>query len=477
MSTFFLQSSRLGRDFELSEGMQNLGRNPKCDIHIDHDQVSRQHLELRLRENVFAIRDEKSKHNTHVNGREIRGMGWVAIEQDDLIELCGAGGIDLRLVRPGAPDAEHPSAASVRSSLVIPHSRDDSRLHGPRSKSLSLSDHGVGGEPHAQLNALLRMTGMLRDVLRTEDVLERAVASLFQIIPAADRAAICFVDDEGAIEPKWWHVRDVDPDHTIRISQNIGRHVIEKSQAVILSDAKEDFGELQSVELSSMRSVMCSPLLDADDRVFGLVHLDSYLPGRFTEADLEIFAAVATQIALAINCGRLHAVAVEDAVLRRDIEQAEEVQRRFLPETAPQLRGFELDGFYRAARLVGGDYFDYIQLPDDRLAIVVADVVGKGVPAALTMVRLATETRAGVEVCQSPSALLSRLNERLANEFITMAVLIVDPSTGGITLSNAGHEPPMLKRADGAVESMDVEVSGCPVGVLEDEEYTDVEVH
>lgn len=281
------------------------------------------------------------------------------------------------------------------------------------------------------------------------------------------------MNQDGSIDPKWWHVKESDSDTVIQISQKIGRHVIDESNAVILGDAKLDYRDAKSVVETSMRSVMCCPLIDPDDHVFGIVHVDSLQPDRFDESHLEILAAVAMQIALAINFARLHSVAVEDALLRRDIEQAKEVQQRYLPTTAPNIEGFELAGFYRPARLVGGDYFDYIPLQDGRLAIVLADVVGKGVPAALTMVRLATETRAGLELCRSPAELLSRLNQRLADDFITMVVMILDPVNGGITISNAGHEPPLLRQSDGAVQSLGADLSGCPVGVLEDQEYQD----
>lgn len=141
-------------------------------------------------------------------------------------------------------------------------------------------------------------------------------------------------------------------------------------------------------------------------------------------------AAVAIQLSLAVQFSRTHAAAVKDAVVRRDVECAKAIQLQYLPTAAPQISGFEVAGFYRAARHIGGDYYDYIPLPDGRWAIVLADVVGKGVPAALTMVRLATEIRTSLEACGSAAATLSRLNSRLSTHFITMLVAIVDRFIG-----------------------------------------------
>jgi serine phosphatase RsbU (regulator of sigma subunit) len=182
------------------------------------------------------------------------------------------------------------------------------------------------------------------------------------------------------------------------------------------------------------------------------------------------------QLSLAINFSRLHAIAVEDAILRRDVEQARAVQQHFLPVSPPLIDGYELAGFYRAARHVGGDYIDYVPLENGRLAIVLGDVVGKGVPAALTMVQLATETRASLEVCETPSQVVTRLNRKLSNDFITLVVLVLDPATHMVTISNAGHESPLLRTSDGTVDAVGLDAAGFPLSVVEDHQYEELSI-
>jgi GAF domain-containing protein len=149
---------------------------------------------------------------------------------------------------------------------------------------------------------------------------------LFHIFPAVDRAAIGFIEDNQEFAPQWWQLRDGDPASVIRISQTIVRHVAETSEAVLTNDALEDFGNAHSVRELPMRSVMCAPLINADEQVFGLIHVDAGRADMFNALDLEVLASVAMQLSLAINFSRLHAIGVEAAILRRDVEQARAVQ-------------------------------------------------------------------------------------------------------------------------------------------------------
>lgn len=461
----FLRSNRLNQNFHLPKGHITVGRSPDCQIILEPQEVSKQHLQIRCTDDLVEVKD-LGRNPTKINQKAIDGLGWVALKHHDLIDICG---FDFRLLMEDEP-------SGVSGSCIVENGGSDSALSS-RSRSISLSQIGLTeSRQFTQLRALLAMANTLRDVLKTEDVLERAVSILFEILPGIDRAAICFINEDKVLQPKWWGVRERRSDETIRVSQNIGRHVAETAEAVITSDAMEDFGDAQSVYAASMRSVMCCPLVDPGDEVFGMIHVDSNVPNMFNQIDLEVLAAVALQIGLAINCSRLHSIALADELLRKDIQRARDVQHRYLPTAPPAVDGFELAGFYRAAYDVGGDYYDYARLPDGRLAIVLGDVVGKGVPAALTMVRIATETRAGLEVCKSPSELLARLNLRLQDDFITLVAMFLDPATSKITLSNAGHEPPMLRSVDGTVKPIGFDLSGCPIGVLEDGDYQNTQL-
>ena len=461
-----LRSHQLRKDFDLTPGRITIGRRADRDITLPQESVSGKHAEVEMEDGVARVRDT-SRNGTRLNGEQISEFIWTTLRPSDVIEICG---VDFRLL-PSGTDPDD------LSSCVVDLNDSRAPFLDPGSKSISLSkSHLDGTKEYARLKTMLAITTSLRDLLQTDQVLERAVEMLFEIMPTIDRAAIGFLEDSGAFAPKWWRVREGDPDRVIQVSNTIVQYVASTSAAVASPDAIKDFEGAESIAASSMRSVMAAPLIDNNENVFGLIHVDASLPGVFTELDLEVLAAVAIQIGMAVTVSRLHTVALNDALLRRDVAQAREVQKEILPAGPPQVPGYDLTGFYRPAREIGGDYIDYVWLPDGNLAIVLGDVVGKGVPAALTMVRLVTETRACLEVSRTPAEIVTRLNDRFKNNFITFVILVLDPDSETITFCNAGQETPMYRRANGAVETIGFEESGCPIGVLEGETYTEVTI-
>ena len=131
-----------------------------------------------------------------------------------------------------------------------------------------------------------------------------------------------------------------------------------------------------------------------EGEALGVIQLDALDPlNRFRQEDLDVLASVASQAAFAIENAQLHEAAMHDQALRRELAVAHEVQRGFLPAAAPHIPGYDFFEFYQPANQLGGDYYDYIELPGGRLAVVVADVSGKGISAALLMAKLSAETR------------------------------------------------------------------------------------
>src|SRR5690606_19891517 len=160
-----------------------------------------------------------------------------------------------------------------------------------------------------------------------------------------------------------------------------------------------------------IRSMMCAPLLTADGEAIGVIQIDTLdQRHRFTEDDLDLLASVASQAAIAIDNAQLHEAALRQRAITRDLEVAREVQKGFLPERPPQVGDFQFYNYYQPANQVGGDYFDYVELPDGRLAVIVADVVGHGIAAALLMARLAAEVRFSLATEMRPATAVARLN-------------------------------------------------------------------
>jgi sigma-B regulation protein RsbU (phosphoserine phosphatase) len=194
--------------------------------------------------------------------------------------------------------------------------------------------------------------------------------------------------------------------------------------------------------------------------------------GPFRPEDKRTLELLANQAAIALENAELHRQALEKERLEREIELASQIQRQILPQGAPDIVGYELAGWYRPARHIGGDYYDFFPLPGERRsAIVVGDVSGKGVPAALLVSTLHSALRLLVERESVSAATVARLNRHIlesssANKFITLFLVELDADTGELAFVNAGHNPGLVVRATGAVEELGA--GGVPLGLVGD---------
>jgi sigma-B regulation protein RsbU (phosphoserine phosphatase) len=170
---------------------------------------------------------------------------------------------------------------------------------------------------------------------------------------------------------------------------------------------------------------------------------------RLREKRLEITTGISQQAAIAIQNDLLQHELVARERLEREFQLAREIQRTFLPHEIPRLRGWELDARWRTAREVGGDFYDFIQLPGDHLGLVIADVADKGMPAALFMTLMRTLVRATAAEISSPAEVLRRVNDVLLPDaqqgmFVTIFYGVLSPNSGELVYANAGHNPPLL---------------------------------
>jgi sigma-B regulation protein RsbU (phosphoserine phosphatase) len=196
--------------------------------------------------------------------------------------------------------------------------------------------------------------------------------------------------------------------------------------------------------------------------------------GPFLPSDRRTLALFANQAAIALENARLHREALERERLEREMHLAAEIQRQILPKGAPAVPGYQLAGWNRPARQVGGDYYDLLALPDGRVELVVGDVSGKGIPAALMVSTLHSALRLLLEEAGFGPSLLERLNRHIlessmANKFITLLMAELEPWTGLLRYLNAGHNPGFLVRSNGRVEELSS--SGVPLGLLPNSRY------
>ncbi|MEA2736407.1 MAG: phosphoserine phosphatase RsbU/P [Humisphaera sp.] len=193
----------------------------------------------------------------------------------------------------------------------------------------------------------------------------------------------------------------------------------------------------------------------------------------FSQLQIDLLKAVAAQAAAAIENTRLITESIEAEALEKQVSMAAEVQQRMIPQVAPKTPGLELSAVYVPAYTLGGDFYDFIELPDDNLGVVIADVSGKGVPASLTMASVRAALRAQVDNVYYLYEVMGRLNQMLVRdtketEFVTLFYGVYNAASRRFTYCNAGHAPPMILRDEKIIE---LATDNMVLGVNADEPY------
>jgi sigma-B regulation protein RsbU (phosphoserine phosphatase) len=200
--------------------------------------------------------------------------------------------------------------------------------------------------------------------------------------------------------------------------------------------------------------------LRAKGRVLGAMIVDYVgTPEDFIERWLSILVGIANQTSIAIENTQLYRQEAERQRLARELLVAREIQASFLPELCPSLPGWELDAYWQSASQVGGDFYDIFVLPDGRIGLIIADVADKGIPAALFMALSRTLLRVVAHDNLEPADVLQRTNDLIISDthsdlFVTVFYVILDPESGTLIYANGGHNPPLLVRQNGEVESL-----------------------
>jgi serine phosphatase RsbU (regulator of sigma subunit) len=233
--------------------------------------------------------------------------------------------------------------------------------------------------------------------------------------------------------------------------------------------------ELASPALATLKAagiVLVVPLVSSGELI-GLLNLGPRLSERgYSGDDRRLLSALAGYAAPAMRVGQLVRQQQAEARDRERIEQelkiAQLIQQQFLPKSLPDLPSWHVAAFYRPARTVGGDFYDFIPLPDGRLMVVIGDVTDKGIPAALVMASTHSLLRGAAPRLISPGDVLAHVNDLLcadipAHMFVTCLALVLDPATGQLEFANAGHDVPYVRTQDGVA---DLRARGMPLGLM-----------
>ena len=223
------------------------------------------------------------------------------------------------------------------------------------------------------------------------------------------------------------------------------------------------------------------PMRDAENNIIGVFQIMNKKNARFGPADEEFLAGLSIHAALAIRQAALHAQVVEKKKLEYEISVARDIQQNLLPKQLPQIANYEFAGLNLPSEMVGGDYYDFIPMGDDRLCFAIGDVAGKGIPAAFLMATLRTALHAhsGDGDTLPLAQLLTKINRLIFNSaphnmFITLFYGILEPATGRVTFVNAGHNPPLFLKGNGELQQL--RTGGITLGLKKEVQYDLAEI-
>lgn len=482
-----------GTRYPLDSDELTIGRHPNCQISVkDSGRVSRTHAQIVRQGEVYFLKDLRSRNGTLLNKQPINDQLQL-LNDGDLIGICE---LEFRFrLRDPSKETKSSTQSTVASVDDVPGEEDsssnrvlfeDDAVEEPSSTVLASLDMVSGADGlmqvtpslQARINALMGITRALGKALALDEVLPKVLDSLFKIFLQADRGFIVLQGEDGSLVPRWTKARRAGQDETIRISRTIVRRVMDSKEAILSHDVTKDdrLDMSQSIAELRIRSMMCAPLLDSEGNPLGVLQVDTLdQRKRFQAEDLEVLTTVAIQAGIAVHNAQLHESALKQKELEQDLELAKEVQKAFLPQIRPQLSGYEFFDFYRPMIFVGGDYYDYITLPDGRTAVIVADVVGHGIAAAMMMAKVSAEAKFCLASESHPATAVTMLNNRLSamqiERFVTFVAVVLDPVRHEATIVNCGHMAPIWRRNGAVIEEPGDDLVGLPLGIMEDLEY------
>jgi len=324
-----------------------------------------------------------------------------------------------------------------------------------------------------RLEALINASKILNSTLDLDKLLALILELAIKNLKAA-RGTIYLID-QGRQE-LWSKVLKGKDLVEIRlpIGTGISGHVAKTGKTINLKDAWKDKRFFSGFDLRTgfqTKTMLCMPMWDRKGKIIGVFQILNKQTGAFAKEDENFLEAFSVHAALAIENARLHQDIVEKEKIEKELEIAGTIQRRLLPKELPKLSGYEIDAVARPSRLVGGDYYDLIPLKNGKMAFVIADVSGKGVPAALLVSTVHASLHAYINGISDLGQLAAQLNEVVyenteAERYITLFMGILDPISGSLLYVNAGHcFPFFLSSHDSSVSPL--AATGLPLGMFE----------
>ncbi len=454
----------------LEPGNYTIGRKSDCDFCINNSTVSRRHAEMLVTDDGGSLKlvDLGSHNGTIVNGQRL--IDSIGLNNGDRI-LFGESEFKIAGAEEQTPTVGGRSTAQYAD-------------HDPE-KSVFLSINEVRRPLPAKVTDLPEVLPTIFEMAKVlvlpepqERMLEHALALIARAIPAGRLAVL--LKPEGAktagpddLRTAATILPDGKDPGSFTLSRTIVDDILSNKTSLVVVDARTDprFAQQESIIMSEMRSAMAVPLFDEDD-VLGILYVDTTNPmHRYTDDYLHLLATFGNIVASRLNNFRLLEERQEKEIIENELRRASAIQKNLLTKSLPCLDDYSVFALQEQCRAVGGDLYDLTVLPNGSLLFILADVSGKGTGAALLMSNILASFRIlyTAEVFQVLDA-VKKVNSQLfqysaPDNFATLFVGLLEPTEHRLTFINAGHNPPMLIRADGSMTEL--EASGPMIGAFD----------
>lgn len=428
-----------------------IGRSSQCDIRLHHDAVSRQHARLEDRGGQWHVLDLESVNGTRLNGRRIKEA---RLTPGDVIEI-----------RPFAMNYLAGPCADPDHSICLAASCDGPALVGER-------------QPAGQVirQRLADLYGLARLVIHRQDngSFWHAIHAALQRSLMADRCVLVGFDQNTGLYRLAPRLRTPEGEAPLVVSRSVLQDVIQAGRGALIRSVADDerYAGAESLVAGRTGSVICAPVV-----VSGQTRAVVYAERRqgsppFTPDDLDFVTAAVDMAAAAVDVDELHARARELARLRGRVDAAREVQEMLLPSPLPQPSWGRVAAKNVPADQMSGDIYDAMIDGRGRLLVAIADVSGKGVPAAFITAIVESTFRRAVQDLEDLGDIMRRINATLLEyhlpaSYVTMVICRWSPSGESVEIANAGHDAPLWVTEAGKVEPFADRI-GLALGIVDD---------
>ena len=469
MTTLFIVQAE-GEPFEYALKVDSLviGRSSRCDLAVADRCLSRQHIRIFKSDDEWLVEDMGSRNGTRVNGTMISGP--TSIAPGDVIDASMS-----RITFGGSGGAQPHEGSHTESHTIF---RAASEIISETEREFARpAESGTEELRQAadQLKVLYDVHHALDKATTAEDLLDHVLERVFVHL-RPQHGAIFLKDEDNLVRATSRSL--VEGTDEFPESKSLASEVIGKGLAAVVHDTSTDirFDKAESLLDAGVRTLVAAPLLTPEGAI-GMIVLSSTLAARiFGESDMELLTVVASATGLRLRNLALAEEAAERKRFEQEVTLARRIQVALLPAETPQIAGLEVHGGNIPSRGVSGDYYQVVERPEtNEVALIIADVSGKGIGAALLTAYVDALVNAYLRENLEPAAIFNRISPQMnaktpVESFATAFLGIFSVDTGKLRFASAGHDPTLLIRSDGDVELL--MPTGMPLGLMPEAVYS-----